>query len=80
MQAQMSNPFTIASILAKRSVNFEDFTKLDDPVVTALAAKVVLLDDEEAQSRFPSEQVVHMKVVLKNGCYPHGRQQQSALS
>lgn len=67
MQAQMSNPFTIATILAKRSVEFDNFTKLDDPVIAALAAKVVLLDDDQAQSRFPAEQVVHMKVVLNNG-------------
>lgn len=67
MQAQMSNPFTIASIIAKGSISFEDFTKLDDPVVNALAAKVVLTDDEEAQSRYPAEQIVHLKVVLKDG-------------
>jgi len=67
MGAQMSNPFTIASILAKGSVAFEDYTKLDDPIVTSLAAKVNLLDDEEAQSHYPTEQVVHIKVVLKDG-------------
>jgi 2-methylcitrate dehydratase PrpD len=67
MQAQMSNPFTIASILAKGQITFKDFTVLNDPVVQSLAAKVRLIDDEEAASRWPSEQVVKLKVMLKDG-------------
>jgi len=67
MQAQMSNPFTIASILAKGHIRFEDFTVLNDPIVQMLAAKVRLLVDEEAASRWPGEQLVKIKMTLKDG-------------
>jgi 2-methylcitrate dehydratase PrpD len=67
MQAQMSTPFTIASIIAKGHITFEDYTKLDDPIVQALATKVNITVDEEATCRFPGEQCVKVEVFLKDG-------------
>jgi 2-methylcitrate dehydratase PrpD len=67
MQAQMSNPFTIASILAKGAITFQDYTELNDPVVQSLAAKVQIMEDDEARARWPGEQVVKIEVTFKDG-------------
>jgi 2-methylcitrate dehydratase PrpD len=67
MQAQMSNPYTIASILINGTISFEDYTKLEDPRVYSLSKKVNIFEDEEAKSRWPAEQLVKVEVVLKDG-------------
>ena len=67
MQAQMSNPFTIASILIRKSIHFEDFINFQDPAVESLAAKVQISQDAEATSRWPEEQLVKMEVFLRDG-------------
>jgi len=67
MQAQMSNPYTIASILINGSISFQDYTKLEDPQVYSLSRKVNMVEDEEAKSRWPNEQLVRVEVVLKDG-------------
>ncbi len=67
MQAQMSNPFTIASILIRKGLSFGDFVDFRDPSVSSLAAKIQIEEDAEATSRWPEEQVVKIEVFLKNG-------------
>jgi 2-methylcitrate dehydratase PrpD len=67
MQAQMSNQFTIASILVNRRIRFEDFTRLDDPSVRSLAAKIHIFEDEEATSRYPNEQLAKIELFMKDG-------------
>lgn len=67
MQAQMSNPFTIASILIRKSLRFEDFVNFQDPAVQSLAARVQISQDAEATSRWPEEQLVKMEVFLRDG-------------
>jgi len=67
MQAQMSNPFTIASILVHGGLRFEQFVRFKEPAVEALAARVHIRKDEDAASRWPSEQLVRMEVFLKDG-------------
>jgi 2-methylcitrate dehydratase PrpD len=67
MQAQMSNPFTIASILIRKGVRFQDFVNFQDPSVQSLAAKIQIIEDPEAASRWPEEQLARVEVYLKNG-------------
>jgi 2-methylcitrate dehydratase PrpD len=67
MQAQMSNPFTIASILIKGGITFNDYTMFDHPLVQSLATKIEIVEDEDATSRWPGEQVVKVEIALKDG-------------
>jgi 2-methylcitrate dehydratase PrpD len=67
MQAQMSNPFTIASILIRKRLSFGDFVDFNDPSVSSLAAKIQLEVDAEATSKWPEEQWVKIEVFLKDG-------------
>jgi len=67
MQAQMSNPFTIASILIKKSISFNDYKKYNDPKVYALAKKIDIIEDKIAQKKWPLEQIVNIEVLLKDG-------------
>ena len=47
MQAQMSNPFTIASILIRKGLRFEDFVNFKGPSIESLAAKIQITEDAE---------------------------------
>lgn len=67
MHAQMSNPYTIASILVYGRIRFENFTNPEDPAVRALSARVRIMEDEEAKSRWPAEQLAKVEVFLKDG-------------
>ncbi|TRZ49114.1 hypothetical protein D4S03_08800 [bacterium] len=67
MQAQMSNPFTIASILTRKSLRFEDFVNFQDTAIESLAAKIQISQDAEATSRWPEEQLVKIEVFLRDG-------------
>ena len=67
MQAQMSNPFTIASILIRKRLQFEDFVNFRDPSVQSLAAKIQITEDAEATSRWPAEQMSKIEIFLKDG-------------
>ena len=67
MQAQMSNPFTIASILVNGRIRFEDFTRLDDHAVESLAAKINIMDDEEAAVQWPVKQLAKVEMFMKDG-------------
>jgi 2-methylcitrate dehydratase PrpD len=67
MQAQMSNPFTIASILIRKGLRFEDFVNFKDPAVQSLAARIQINQDAEAASRWPAEQLVKIEVFLRDG-------------
>jgi 2-methylcitrate dehydratase PrpD len=67
MQAQMSNPFTIASILIHKDLKFEQFVNFKDPRVESLAKRIEIFEDEEAANRWPEEQLVRIKIFLKNG-------------
>ena len=67
MQAQMSNPFTIASILKNESIDFASYQNLNDDGIISLSKKIEIIEDEEAQKRWPHEQVVKMEVYLKDG-------------
>lgn len=67
MQAQMSNPFTIASILIRKGLRFEDFVNFKDPAIQSLAARIQIIQDAEATSRWPEEQLVKIEVFLRDG-------------
>jgi 2-methylcitrate dehydratase PrpD len=67
MQAQMSNPFTIASILVHGGLRFEQFVNFKDPAVESLAARIHIRKDAEASSRWPAEQLVRIEVFLRDG-------------
>jgi 2-methylcitrate dehydratase PrpD len=67
MQAQMSNPFTIASILIRKGLRFDDFVNFKDPATESLAERIQISLDPEATSRWPEEQLVKIEVFLKDG-------------
>jgi 2-methylcitrate dehydratase PrpD len=67
MQAQMSNPFTIASILIRKGIRFQDFVNFQDPSVQSLSTKIQIIEDAEATSRWPEEQLAKVEVFLKDG-------------
>lgn len=67
MQAQMSNPYTIASILIRKGIVFEDFINFADPSVHSLAEKICISEDQEAAQRWPNEQLAKIEVLMKDG-------------
>jgi 2-methylcitrate dehydratase PrpD len=67
MQAQMSNPYTVASILIRKRVVFEDYVNFEDSSVHSLAQKIELVEDQEAAERFPYEQLAKVHVQMKDG-------------
>ena len=67
MQAQMSNPYTIASILIRKRVVFEDYVNFEDSAVHSLAQKIEIVEDQEAANRFPYEQLAKVDVRMKDG-------------
>ena len=67
MQAQMSNPYTIASILIRKRVVFEDYVNFKDSAVHSLAQKIEIVEDQEAAERFPYEQLARVDVQMKDG-------------
>jgi 2-methylcitrate dehydratase PrpD len=67
MQAQMSNPYTIASILIRKHVVFEDYVNFADPAVHSLAKKICISEDPEAAERWPHEQLAKIEVLMKDG-------------
>jgi len=67
MQAQMSNPFTIASIFINKSINFDCYQDFENNAVQKLSKKIEIFEDEEAEKRWPLEQVVKIEVYLKDG-------------
>lgn len=67
MQAQMSNQFTVATILVHKGVSFENYRGYRDPSVQDLARKVKVIEDKEATSKFPDEQMAKVEVFLKDG-------------
>ncbi len=67
MQAQMSNPYTIASILIRKRVVFEDYVNFADPEVQSLAEKIYIFEDKEATERWPYEQLAKVEVLMKDG-------------
>jgi 2-methylcitrate dehydratase PrpD len=67
MQAQMSNQFAIASILVHGVMRFDHYVNFRDPSVQEVASKIVVNEDEEAESKWPEEQLVKLEVFLKDG-------------
>lgn len=67
MQAQMSNQFTVATILVHKGVSFENYRGYRDPSVQDLTRKVKVIEDKESTSKFPDEQVAKVEVFLKDG-------------
>ncbi|GIW10697.1 MAG: MmgE/Prp family protein [Dehalococcoidia bacterium] len=70
--AQFSGPFTVATALlggGGLGVSFEDFTdeKARDPRLLALAAKVELYADPEAEAIYPYQFPAILRVFLKDG-------------
>lgn len=51
-QAQMSNPFTIASTLIRKGIRFQDFVNFPDPSVRSVASKIQIIEEAEAASRW----------------------------
>jgi len=67
MQAQMSNQFAIASILVHGVMRFDHYVNFKDPSVQEVASKIKVIEDEEAQSKWPEQQWVKLEVFLKDG-------------
>lgn len=67
MQAQMSNPYTIASILIRKRVVFEDYVNFEDSSVHSLAQKIEIAVDQDAAARFPHEQLAKVDVQMQDG-------------
>jgi 2-methylcitrate dehydratase PrpD len=67
MQAQMSNPYTIASILIRKRVVFEDYVNFEDSTVHSLSQKIEIVEDKKAAERFPYEQLAMIDVQMKDG-------------
>lgn len=67
MQAQMSNQFAIASILVHGVMRFDHYVNFKDPSVQEVASKIKVIEDDEAQSKWPEEQLVKLEVFLKDG-------------
>jgi 2-methylcitrate dehydratase PrpD len=66
-QAQMSNQFTIASVLVRKDLLFDNYVNFEDPLVRDLAYKVTIMEDEEAKVKWPEEQLAKIAVYLNDG-------------
>ncbi|MCK4823644.1 MmgE/PrpD family protein, partial [bacterium] len=67
MQAQMSNQFAVASILVHKGIRFENYRNYHDRSVQDLARKVKIIEDGEAKSKYPDEQLAKIEVFLNDG-------------
>ena len=66
-QAQMSNQFTIASVLVRKDLLFDNYVDFEDPLVRDLALNITIVEDEEAKLKWPEEQLARIAVYLKDG-------------
>jgi 2-methylcitrate dehydratase PrpD len=73
--ARFSVPFALASILyhGRSGLKSFDDTAVANPQVQALAQRVDLQEDKSFTARFPAEQPVTVRIVMKSGVAHEGR-------
>jgi 2-methylcitrate dehydratase PrpD len=73
--ARFSVPFAVASIIVhgRSGLGSFDDAAVANPVVQALAKKVGLQEDESFTARYPAEQPVSIRAVLRDGSRYEGR-------
>jgi len=67
LQAKMSIPYGVAAALARKTVDEENYNRLDDPVILRLASTVTLQRDARFTASFPAAQGAEVEVDLVNG-------------
>lgn len=72
--ARFSIPFALASILVhgKSGLGSFDDAAVANPAVQALAVKVDLQEDKSLTARYPAEQPVDVRIVMRNGSVHKG--------
>lgn len=67
-QAQYSLPWSVACALGRGVVDVDGVCDaLDDPLLKALASRVVIEEDDGFNARFPAERWARARIVLENG-------------
>ncbi len=67
LQAQMSNPFAVASVILHKDININYYFDYANPQIYDISRKVKVEIDPEAEVAYPREKRSKIKVVMKNG-------------
>ncbi len=66
-QAKMSIQYAVASVLARGSLDEDNFRAFEDATITDLARRVTLISDPDLQAAYPARQPARIEVRYRDG-------------